>query len=216
MKQNRNYQILAWILAFLPAVAVAALYSRLPDQLPMQWDFGGQVRYEPKWHIWIIAGLAPLFCAMFSVLPKIDPRRRNYAKFGEAYQGFQCMMMVFLTVMVGIVLTEGLRPGTVEVRRVVIFLMAALFLFIGNQMPKFRQNYFCGVKTPWTLSSETVWNRTHRLAGRLMFAAGAVSLIGAFTPQAVSLFLVFGSLIAATLIPAVMSYRWYQQETGGQ
>ena len=58
------------------------------------------------------------------------------------------MMMVFLTVMVGIVLTEGLRPGTVEVRRVVIFLMAALFLFIGNQMPKFRQNYFCGVKTP--------------------------------------------------------------------
>ena len=110
MKQNRNYQILAWILAFLPAVAVAALYSRLPDQLPMQWDFGGQVRYEPKWHIWIIAGMAPLFCAMFSVLPKIDPRRRNYAKFGEAYQGFQCMMMVFLTVMVGIVLTEGLRP----------------------------------------------------------------------------------------------------------
>lgn len=48
MKQNRNYQILAWILAFLPAVAVAALYSRLPDQLPMQWDFGGQERYEPK------------------------------------------------------------------------------------------------------------------------------------------------------------------------
>ena len=214
MKPNRSYQTLAWILAILPVVAVAALYSRLPSQLPMQWDLGGHVGYEAKWHIWIIAGMAPLFCAIFSILPKIDPHSRNYAKFGEAYQIFQCMMMVFLSVMVDIVLIEGLRPGTVEVRRVVIFLTAAIFLLIGNQMPKFRQNYFCGIKTPWTLSSETVWNRTHRLGGRLMFAAGVISLAGVFAPETTSFILVFGSLTAAALIPAVMSYFWYRQEAG--
>lgn len=216
MKTNRSYQILTWVLAFVPLIAVALLYGRLPAEIPMHWEFGGQVRYDPKWQLWIIAGMAPLFCLFFSVIPKIDPRQRNYAKFGDAYQAFQCIMMVFLAVMVGIILIESLRPGTVEVRRVVIFLLAVLLLFLGNMMPKFRQNYFCGIKNPWTLSSETVWTRTHRLAGRTMFAAGLVSLISAFTPEAVSFVLFFGSLMVATIYPTFMSYRWYQQENAQQ
>ena len=216
MKWNRNYQIVSWILALLPLAAVGLLYSRLPQEIPMQWDFGGEVGYEPKWHIWIIAGMAPLFNIMFRVLPQIDPRSRNYQKFDRGYQLFQCLMMVFLGGMVSIILIEGLHPGTVDVKRVVILFLAVLFLFIGNEMPKFRQNYFCGFKNPWTLSSQTVWTRTHRLGGRMLFAAGILCLVAIFTPPVLSFVLVFGSLLVATVYPSVMSYLWYRREQGQQ
>lgn len=216
MKWNRNYQIVSWILALLPLAAVGFLYSRLPQEIPMQWDFGGEVGYEPKWHIWIIAGMAPLFNIMFRVLPQIDPRSRNYQKFDRGYQLFQCLMMVFLGGMVSIILIEGFYPGTVDVKRVVILFLAVLFLFIGNEMPKFRQNYFCGFKNPWTLSSQTVWTRTHRLGGRMLFAAGILCLVAIFTPPVLSFVLVFGSLLVATVYPSVMSYLWYRREQGQQ
>ena len=61
MKKITKRQIFVWVLALAPLVLIAAAYSRLPDRVPMQWDFGGKVGYEPKWHLWITAGLAPLF-----------------------------------------------------------------------------------------------------------------------------------------------------------
>ena len=87
-----------------------------------------------------------------------------------------------MLVMVGIVITESFRPGTIQVATLVTAMCGILFMFIGNIMPKFRQNFFCGFRTPWALSDETVWNKTHRLAGRLMFGAGLLGSGGAFLP----------------------------------
>ena len=73
----------------------------------MQWDFGGQVGYEPKWHLWITAGLAPLFAVLLYFLPALDPKKRNYSKFSGSYVGFQIVMMLFLLVMNGILCGRG-------------------------------------------------------------------------------------------------------------
>jgi uncharacterized membrane protein len=45
---------------------------------------------------------------------------------------------------------------------------------IGNVLGKLRSNFFVGIRTPWTLSSEHVWDQTHRWAGRLFVGAAAV------------------------------------------
>lgn len=146
---------------------------------------------------------------MYQVLPKIDPKRKNYRKFQEVYESFQLFMQVFLFVMVGIVIIESFRPGTVQVSTVVCAMCGILFIIIGNMMPKFRQNFFIGFRTPWTLTNEQVWNKTHRLAGRLMFVAGILGLIGAFFPSnKVKMVFLFVPLIAATVIPYIMSYVW--------
>ena len=80
-------------------------------------------------------------------------------------------------------------------------------------MPKFRMNWYCGIKTPWTLSSETVWTRTHRLGGRLFFAAGLIGLLGSFVPNNTARFvLVLVPILAAAIIPAVFSYLWFRAE----
>ena len=212
MKRISKKQMLVWLLALLPVALTALFYARLPENIPMSWGFDGVVSYEPKWQLWIVACMAPLFAVLFPILPKIDPRRRSYDKFGRPYLFFQGMMMVFLTVMVGIVLIESLRPGTLRVSRVVCLLVGLLIALIGNMMPKFRQNYFCGFKTPWTYADEVVWTRTQRLGGRLMFAAGLVGMLAVLIPNEVVMFVVFFvPLICATLIPTVMSFVWYRQ-----
>lgn len=113
----------------------------------------------------MIAATAPVLEAMFCFLPKIDPKNKNYDKFGDAYLGIQLVTLLFLAAMTGICITEALRPGTVNVSGVVCLLVSLLMVYLGNVMPRFRMNWYCGFKTPWALSSETVWTRTQRVAG---------------------------------------------------
>ena len=73
----------------MPLVLAAAVYSRLPEHIPMRWDFGGEVGYEPKWHLWIVAGISPLIAVLFYVMPNFDPKKRNYDKFLALMSGFR-------------------------------------------------------------------------------------------------------------------------------
>ena len=213
MKKISKGQVAVWVLAALPVLLAAAVYARLPAEIPMHWDFGGEVGYEPKWHLWIVACLGPFLAVLFYFLPRFDPRKRSYEKFVGSYLGFQAVMMLFVLVMNGICVVEGLRPGTVDVAMVVCLMVSLMMVYLGNVMPKFRMNWFCGIKTPWTLSSEIVWTRTHRVAGRLFFAAGVLGVIGAFIPSnAAKLVLLFVPLMLAAIIPTVLSYRWYRAE----
>lgn len=212
MKRIPKTRILVWVPAIVPVILTALFYPRLPASIPMQWDFGGEVGYEPKWHLFIIAALAPLFAVLFPLMPKIYPRRKSYDKFAPSYLLFQAMMMLFVILMVGIVLIESLRPGSVRVGRTICPFLGVLFAVIGNMMPKFRQNYFCGIKTPWTYADEVVWTRTHRLAGRLMFAAGLLGIVSTLLPGDVLMAVVFFvPLIISVVVPVLMSYIWYRQ-----
>lgn len=213
MKKISRLQVTAWVLSLLPAAMTAVFYSRLPAEIPMQWDLVGHVSYETRWHLWIVAGMAPLFAVLFYFLPRFDPKSKNYDKFSDAYIGFQIMIDLFLTAMCGICIAEALRPGTVDVPTVVCLLVSLLVMCLGNIMPKFRMNWYCGLKTPWTLSSETVWTKTHRVAGRMMFAAGIIGAAGSFVPNEIAKFvLVLAPMAAATIIPTVLSWRWYRAE----
>ena len=205
-------QIMIWMTSLLPVALAAAVYGKLPDRIPMNWGFGGEVSYGAKSDIWIIAGMAPLLAGLFQILPCIDPKRRNYRKFLEVYQSFQLFMQVFLLVTTSIIVVESFRPGTIRVSTVITAMCGILFMTLGNMMPKFRQNFFCGFRTPWALSDETVWNKTHRLGGRLMFGAGILGFAGAFLPgDRAKMILLFVPVMAATIIPYIMSYVWFRR-----
>lgn len=208
-------QIAVWALAAVPVLMAAAVYGKLPELIPTNWGLDNQVSYGSKTNIWIIAGMAPLFGALFSFPPKIDPRKRNYEKFMNPYLIFQIVMQLILIAVTGIIIVESFRPGTVDVDTVVCALCAILFIVIGLLMPKFQQNYFCGFKTPWTLSSETVWIKTNSLGGRMLFGAGIIAFAGAFLPaEKWKMAALLLPLAAAVFVPMVMSYIWFQKETG--
>lgn len=213
MKKISKAQVAVWILALAPLVLTAVVYSRLPAQIPIHWGMNGEVEYGDKWKLWIVAGMSLLMAVMFYVQPLFDPKRRNYDKFSASYIGFQFVLMLFMLALTGICITEALRPGTVDVAMVICLVVSLMMVYLGNVMPKFRMNWFCGIKTPWTLSSESVWRRTHRVAGRLYFAAGVLGVIGAFVPNNVVRFvMLLVPLMAASLVSTVLSYRWYRAE----
>lgn len=205
-------QAVIWIIALLPVVLVAAVYRKLPPQIPTNWGVDGTVSYGGKSNMWVIAGMAPFLAGVLQVLPYIDPKKRNYRKFLEVYQSFRLFMQVFMLVVVGIILTESFWPGTIEVSTVITAMCGILFMLLGNMMPKFRQNFFCGFRTPWALANEAVWNKTHRLGGKLMFGAGILGFLGAFLPwERAKFVMLFVPVMAATTIPYVMSYVWFRR-----
>ena len=109
-------------------------------------------------------------------LPRIDPRRRNLAQSTKAYTAVWLAVMALLTVVHAGIVAQAVGVPF-DVARVAVLCAGVVFLVIGNYMGKVRSNFFLGVRTPWTLSSDWVWDRTHRLAGPLFVALGLVTVL---------------------------------------
>lgn len=209
--KNHRLRILTYLLALAGLAAAFFLYPLLPEQIPTHWNADGSVTFGSRNTVFITAGTGLLFAVLFDLLPKIDPRRRNYEKFGSFYDLFCVLMEIFILVMNGIMVTEALRPGTLSVPMAVMLGVGILFVIVGNFMPKFKSNFYMGIKTPWTLSSDEVWRKTHRLGGKCFFLSGLLFIICAFLPE--SAFAVcFAGILIACFIPGIMSYIWWRQE----
>jgi len=212
MKKLSKTGVAIWVFALAPLAIVAALYSRLPDTIPMHWGLGGEIRHDHRANIWWLAGMSPVIAGLFMVLPKIDPRKRNYEKFRGFYDAFCLLMMIFLLGVVGIILSESFNPGRIRVEVVAVALCGLLFVFLGNMMPKIKSTFFIGIRTPWTLSNNEVWNKTHRLGGFLWFFGGLLIIALSFFLGGIALFAALFAIIAImVLVPMAMSYVWYRK-----
>ncbi len=206
-------KILIYFFAVLPIIMVALSYQKLPDLVPMQWGSEGVSRYDDKWQLFLIAGINILIGIFMPILAKIDPRKDNYAKFYPVYENIILLIEIFLAVLIAITISECRYPGRIPVVRVVSGGVGLLFVFLGNMMPKVKSNFFTGIKTPWALSSETVWNKTQRLGGKLFFFGGFLMVVGAvFAPIDRMPYVVGVLACGIALFPSVMSYVWYQEE----
>ncbi|MFV0497934.1 MAG: SdpI family protein [Candidatus Fimivivens sp.] len=212
MKMKKSTPLLAGVLALLPLALTAWFYPRLPAAIPMQWHLDGSVRYDPKHNLWIMAAISPLLAVLLPLLPKIDPRKRNYSKFSATYQAFMLVMLLFLLMLHCVIISEALNPGRIAVPTVAISSVGLLCVFLGNIMPKIKSNFYMGVRTPWTLSDPDVWFKTHRLCGHLFFVGGLFICICPFLlSQETAFFALTVTIILMAGLPAVMSYLWYRQ-----
>jgi uncharacterized membrane protein len=149
---------------------------------------------------------------LMRLLPRIDPREPNYARFGGAYDTIVAATLLLLLATHGITLAVALGYH-VAVPRLVPALVGGLFVVIGNVMPRMRSNWWFGVRTPWTLSNDRVWARTHRLAGFSMTAAGLVMIAAALLlPARLGLPVLIAAVVAATIGPVVYSYLTWKRE----
>lgn len=216
VKSNRKLYFV-WALSLLPVLLAAVFYNQLPDQIPTNWGFDGNVTYGPKSTIWMLSGMAPLFGIVLPLLQRIDPRKDNYRKFLGNFYMFLIVLMLFMTLMVGVTISESIYPGRITVYKVITVAMGALFLLIGNMMPKFKSNFFVGIKNPWTLSNTEVWNRTHRIAGYCWVVGGLLIILMALALPEKVLFAAFMTVIVVMVgIPTVLSYLWYRREQAGK
>lgn len=211
--KNKKFRIANYAIAIFHILLAGILYPSLPQQIPMNWGFNGTVSYSDKHQLFFLCGMALFMAFLFDILPKIDPRNKNYVKFGSYYDYFCIFMQIFLLIMTGIILMESFRPGSLSVPMIVMILTGILFVFLGNVMPKIKSNFYMGFKTPWTLSSEEVWYKTHRLGGKCFFLAGILMIALSFLAnEKISFWLIMGAILIASALPMVMSYVWWKQE----
>ena len=204
----------AGILAiFILTVAVTLIvYPDLPELIPSHWNFAGEVDgYLPRfWGVAVIPLVMAACTALFFVLPGIDPLRANYPRFQAYYEGFILVFALFLSVIQLQVILWGLG---FEVSPNVLLppVFGALFIYLGYLVERAEQNWFVGIRTPWTLSSAAVWKKTHERGGFLFKLAGVVALAGAFFGQYALLFAIVPVLVV-TSYTVIYSYREYAKE----
>ena len=199
-------------LIFLSFIISIYFYPLVPEQMATHWDSQGEVNgYMSKfWGLFfmplVITGLA----IMFLVIPRIDPKKENIAKFRKYYDRFIILLILFLiAVHLQVLLWNiGIRISPNAVFPVGIGL---LFYYIGILMENAERNWFIGIRTPWTLSSDSVWRKTNRLGGKLFRIAGISAIFGVFFPELAFFFIIVPALFVAGFT-VVYSYIEYQKE----
>jgi len=198
----------------LIAIAVAAgcyFYPRLPETVPSHWNYVGEV---DGWSSRFTAAIGiPIMMAgmylLFLALPLIDPKKEKYLLFGKVYRIFKNMILGFLLIIYFAVGLSGLGYS-IPVGVLVPVMVGLLFIVLGNYLGKIKQNWFVGIKTPWTLSSEEVWNKTHRVGGKLFILAGVVIGATPFLPAYLRLPLfafALAGLLGGTIGYSYLLYR---------
>ena len=209
-------------------VLSAVLYPKLPDTVPVHWNLSGQVdRYGSKLQVVLLGPLliAGLWALML-VLSRVDPRRAVRAdaagtdvapaEADGSYWTVVHLLVVTLAVLHGGVLlaVSGILQGP---ERVVAVALALLLLLPGNFIGRLRPNWFVGIRTPWTLASDDVWRRTHRLAAVLMVAGGLLLLpLALVLPGPAAIVAAVAVTLLATLGPAGWSYVAWRGTRGGR
>lgn len=205
-----------WFGLVIAALAVAVsiwAYPRLPPTVTTHWSLRGTPDgfSSRGWAIALIPIVILVMTGLFRVLPKVDPRRENYDKFLGTYWLIANAVIAFMLVAHAMIIASGLGYS-VRVDRLMPIGVGLLFIFLGNYLTRVEPNWFVGIRTPWTLSSDTVWRKTHRTGGWLMVIGGFVLALGAFLPHAAFLPLFVSTIVVVALIPIVQSYVLWKRE----
>ncbi len=185
---------------------------QMPARMASHWNAQGQVDgYMSKfWGTFLMPIIALVLWIIFLVIPRIDPKRENIEKFRKYFDGFIAALFVFLLYLYVLTLywNTGYRFN------MVIFLMpafAVLFYMVGILVSHAEMNWTIGIRTPWTLSSETVWKKTHILTGKLFRASSVITLAGVLFPDFAIWFLLI-PVLASAVVSMVYSYLAYRKE----
>lgn len=205
-------QIAAILVIVISFIIGAAVYPKMPDQMASHWGPSGEVDgYMSKfWGVFFMPILSLGLYALLTFVPQFDPKKKVIETFKKDFDIFLAAIFAFLLYIY--VLTLVWNTG-IEFNMVQWLLPALGMLFYecGILIGKSKQNYTIGIRTPWTLASENVWNKTHKLGEKLFKAVAILSLIGIFIPS-IAIWVFFVPIIAATITVCVYSYLEYKKE----
>jgi len=199
-------------LVLVAFVAGFIAYPHLPDQMSTHWNIQGEAdgSMGKFWGTFFAPVVMLIMYAVFLIIPRIDQKKENIRQFRRDFDLFIVTMLVFFLYLYGLVLAWnfGYRFDFV---RLLVPTLAGLFYIIGHVVGRAKQNWTIGIRTPWTLSSESVWKKTHALGGRLFKLDAIIMLGGALVPR-YAFWILFVPLVATTVFLVGYSYVIYTRE----
>jgi uncharacterized membrane protein len=199
-------------LVLLSFILSIYFYPQVPEQMATHWNSQGEVDgYMSKlWGLFFMPLVITGLVIMFLAIPKIDPRKENIAKFRKYYDGFIVILVLFMVAvhLQTVLWNIGIR---INPNAMLPLGIGLLFYYMGILTENAERNWFIGIRTPWTLSSEKVWKRTNRLGGKLFRIAGIAAVFGAFFPE-FAIYFILVPVITVAGISVIYSYTEYQKE----
>jgi uncharacterized membrane protein len=196
------------ILATLAATVVA--YPHLPGTVPVHWNAHGQIDgWASKWTLFLYGpGVMTLVLVLFAALPWLSPKKFEVDTFRPTYLYIMIILVAMFAYMQTLMILAALNSA-LDTSRAVIGGVCLLIALLGDVLGKVRRNFYVGIRTPWTLANERVWNATHRLGAKTFFAGGLVGFIAVLLRA--PFWLPFAAILLAAFTPAIYSLIYYKQ-----
>jgi len=204
----------AVVVAIIVLTALISLffYPYLPGTIASHWDAQGQVNgYMSKfWGVFLVPIISIGIFLLFWLIPRIDPLKKNIEKFRQYFDWLIVVLMLFLLYihMLSIMWNLGAR---FNFSLMMVPALGLLYFYMAIMLPKAKRNWFVGIRTPWTISSDIVWEKTHKLGGKLFLFAAIIAFIGMIVPNQ-AIWLSVGPVLLAAIITTIYSYVAYQKE----
>lgn len=202
----RDWPIITfYLLSFLLTLMV---YSRLPDSMPIHWNVAGQPdNYAPKIMAVFLTLLIPLF--IYGLMLAVQ-KKEHYERFKGTYKLISNVLIIFFLGLHWLVISISLGYK-LDVTFWVPGAVGLLFIILGSHLGQIPQNNFVGIRTPWTLANNQVWQCTHRLAGPIWVLGGIVCFGSIFLPNVIMTKLFLGVVVLLILIPTIYSYWLFKR-----
>ena len=214
---TRTTLIVSLVLILIAVAFGAAVYNQLPERVASHWDANDQVNGTMSrfWGVFLMPLIALGMLALFLVVPSIDPMKANIATFRPIFNAFIVAIIVLLLYLHVLTIVWNLGYHSFHMSTLLLPALGLIFILTGLLLRQAKRNFFIGIRTPWTLSSDRVWDQTHRVGAVLFIACGVLTFFGALLPGQTAYLLVLVPIFAATIFLLVYSYWLYRQEQAG-
>jgi uncharacterized membrane protein len=208
----RKSELLIFIIILLSFAISLYLYPQLPEKMVSHWNTKGEVDgYTSKfWGLFLMPIILIGFWLLFILIPRIDPLKENIEKFRKYFDGFILLITLFFIYLYSLTIFWNLGVRF-DMGQFLTPALGLLFVYCGFLVENAKRNWFIGIRTPWTLSSDKVWEKTHKLGGKLFKIAGVITILGLFFPKYAFSLVVFPVLLLA-IYTIFYSYFEYRRE----
>ncbi len=212
---TKTTSIISLALIIVAVLVGAMLWNQMPAQMASHWNIENQADGHSTRFVglFVMPIVTLAMFALFMFVPTIDPLKANIAQFRNTFNLFIVLIIAFMLYVHALTLAWNLGYQNFAMSQAMLPFVGLLFIAIGFMLRQAKRNWFIGIRTPWTLSSDRVWDETHRLGSLLFIASGGLALLGAFTSGTVAFWLMFVPLIGSALFLVIYSYVLYQRET---
>ena len=201
-----------WIVTVIAIIIAIVGILIMPDTIPTHFGPSGEPdAWGTKFSVLMYPGLLLVITLLAEPMKKLDPKLENYERFNKYYYNFFFGFAIFFLIVeiANIAIALG---APINVGNIICFTVGVFMFFIGNMMPKIKQNFFFGIKTPWALADEENWFKTHRLGGKAFALGGIAMMLGAFIPGEGKIWILLAAIIVMTLIPLAYSFFIFKRK----
>ena len=212
-----NTKLTTIIVLSLIAIATIAgllLWNQLPEQMASHWNVNDEVDgYMSKfWGVFLMPLSTLGLFGLFMIIPNIDPNKANIEGFRETFNLFIIFFVGFMLYIHALTIAWSLGYTNFKISSAILPFLGLLFIFIGYMLRKAKRNFFIGIRAPWTLSSDSVWDKTHQTGSVLFMLSGAFAFAGSFFGGVTAILLLLIPLFGSVIFLVIYSYVLYRNE----